>query len=136
YYTTGIPNIEVYVAGLPGIVKQMRQLERFRWLVRRSLVKWVIGRSFARRGPGPDQTERDCNPTNVWGEVVNATGKRKIAHLRTANGYVVTIQASLEIASILLTKIVEPGYATPARLMGSSFIETLPNSSPIRIADA
>lgn len=135
YFTTKIPNIEVYVAGLPGIAKQMRQLNKLRWLLRRGLVKWFIRRSFARRGRGPDQTERECNPTNVWGEAVNAAGSRKVAHLRTANGYVVTVHAALGILSALFEKQPEFGYTTPANLMGAHFIETLPGSSPIRIAD-
>ncbi|HYM34839.1 MAG TPA: saccharopine dehydrogenase NADP-binding domain-containing protein [Steroidobacteraceae bacterium] len=135
YFTTHIPNIEVYVAGLPGIAKQMRQLNKLRWLIRRGIVKWLVKRSFARRGPGPDQTERECNPTNVWGEVVNATGKKKVAHLRTANAYVVTIHSSLAILSTLLERQVESGYTTPAKLMGARFIETLPGSSAIRISD-
>jgi len=135
YFTTQIPNIEVYVAGLPGLAKQMRQLNALRWLLRRGFVKWMIKRSFARRGRGPDQTERECNPTNVWGEATNAAGKKKVAHLRTANGYVVTVQAALGILSAIAERPMQFGYSTPANLMGAHFIETLPGSSAIRVGD-
>lgn len=135
YFTTGIPNIEVYVAGPPEIGKQMRQLNKLRWLLRRRLVRWFAKRMAARRGRGPDQTERECNPTEIWGEVSNAGGARKVGRLRTANGYVVTVHAALGIAASMLERD-ECGYFTPAKLMGSEFIEKLPGSSPIRIGES
>jgi short subunit dehydrogenase-like uncharacterized protein len=135
YFTTGIPNIEVFVAGPPEIGKQMRQLNSLRWLLRRRTVRWFAKRMAARRGRGPDQTERDCNPTEIWGEAVNAGGAKKVARLRTANGYVVTIHAALGIVPSLLDRQGESGYFTPAKLMGSDFIEKLPGSSAIRIGD-
>jgi short subunit dehydrogenase-like uncharacterized protein len=136
YFTTGIPNIEVFVGGPPGFAKQMRQLNALRFLLRRRFVRWLIKRAAARRGRGPDQTERECNPTEVWGEVVNTAGKKKIAHLRTANGYVVTVHASLAILNRLLEHPVPFGYTTPAKLMGANFVESLPGSSAIRISDS
>ncbi len=136
YFTTGIPNIEVYMAGSPEITKQMRQMNSFRWLLRRRTVQWLLKRAIARRGRGPDRTERDCNPTEVWGEVRNAAGAKKIARLRTANGYVVTVHAALAIASSLIERQSEFGFFTPAKLMGSDYIEKLPGSSAVRISDS
>jgi short subunit dehydrogenase-like uncharacterized protein len=134
YFTTGIPNIEVYLAGTPDIAKQMRRLNGIRWLLRRRLVKWMLKRGLARRGRGPDQTERECNPTELWGEAINARGTKKVARLRTANGYVVTVHAALGIVASLFAREVG-GYFTPSKLMGANFIETLPGSSGIRISD-
>jgi len=136
YFTTGIPNIEVYVAGAPGFAKQMRQFDRFSFLLRRGFVQWFAKRAAARRGRGPDQTERECNPTNVWGEVVSNAGEKKVARLRTANGYVVTIHAALRILETVLKREHEYGYTTPAKLMGADFIESLPGSSAIRVTNA
>lgn len=134
YFTTGIPNIEVYLAGTPDIAKQMRRLNGIRWLLRRRLVKWMLKRGLARRGRGPDQTERECNPTELWGEAIDARGTKKVARLRTANGYVVTVHAALGIVASLFDREVG-GYFTPSKLMGANFIETLPGSSGIRISD-
>lgn len=134
-FTTGIPDIEVYLAGPPNFAKQLRRLNALRWLLRRRLVRWFMKRGAARHGRGPTQTERECNPTDVWGEVVNAAGQKKVAHLRTANGYVVTVNAALAIVSVLLHRAAASGYTTPATLMGADFIETLPGSSAIRLSD-
>ncbi len=136
YFTTGIPNIETYIAGQPELPSQMRQLQKLRWFLRRRLVRWFLKRAAAKRGRGPDKTERECNPTEVWGEVINAAGVKKVARLRTANGYVLTVHAALAIAARLLERPTDYGYFTPAKLMGQNFVETLPGSSAIRIADS
>lgn len=135
YFTTGIPNIEVYLSGPPDIGKQMRKLNGVRWLLRRSLVQWFAKRAAARRGPGPNQTERDCNPTEIWGEAVDANGAKKVARLRTANGYNLTIHAALGVVETLLVGPAQFGFFTPARLMGADFIEKLPGSSVVRISN-
>jgi short subunit dehydrogenase-like uncharacterized protein len=136
FFTTGIPNIEVYTAGGPQFAKQMRRLESFRWLLRRRLVKWFAVRRARRLGRGPDQTERDCNPAEIWGEVLNASGVRKVARLRTSNPYAITVQTSLAIVAGLLEHRADAGYSTPSQLMGPDFIETLSGSSNIRISDS
>ena len=81
----------------------------------------------------PDRTQRDNNPSFVWGEVRNAAGASKTARLRTANGYSLTVASSLGILSTLLAQPRMSGFATPCELVGADFVSTLPGSSPIRI---
>ena len=70
----------------------------------------------------------------VWGEAQAPSGDRVTARVRVANGYDVTVQASLAIAQHLLDgKPVMAGHRTPSQLMGSDFVETLPGSSSIEI---
>jgi len=136
FHTTGIPNIEVYLAGPTGIAKLLRQADTWGWLLRTRFVQWLVKWQIGRGARGPDQTERDCNPTFVWGEATNATHQRKVVRIRTANGYVVTVQASLAILSRLLNDRELAGFFTPSKLMGTKFVESLPGSSPLRIAAA
>jgi short subunit dehydrogenase-like uncharacterized protein len=96
-------------------------------------VQWLLKKQIARGPRGPSQTERECNPTLVWGEVTNAAHQRKVARIRVANGYAVTVHASLAILARLLKERELAGFFTPAKLMGPKFVETLPGSSPLRI---
>jgi short subunit dehydrogenase-like uncharacterized protein len=72
----------------------------------------------------------------VWGEVQAPSGRRVTGRLRVANGYDVTVHASLAIAARLLREVPAElaGHRTPAQLMGSEFVETLPGSGRIEIA--
>lgn len=133
YHTTGIPNIEFFLAGPAGIGKRMQQADTWHWLLRRPLVQWLAKRRAAGGAPGPDQAERENNATLVWGEAVNAAHEKRVARIRVANGYVVTVHAALAILERVLKEPTLAGFFTPAKLMGARFIETLPGSSPLRI---
>ncbi len=70
----------------------------------------------------------------VWGEAQAPSGDRVTARVRVANGYDVTVHASLAIARHLLDgRACRTGHRTPSQVMGSSFVETLPGSSRIEI---
>ncbi|MBC7984977.1 MAG: saccharopine dehydrogenase NADP-binding domain-containing protein [Candidatus Obscuribacterales bacterium] len=133
YYTTGIPNIEVFIAGPPGSALRMKKAWRWRSLLRTGVAQWVLKKAVARGPRGPSEAERNNNPTFIWGEVSNAAGVKKTGRLRTANGYAVTVQSALAIVARVLGAPTAAGYTTPARLMGAEFVETLHGSSKIKI---
>lgn len=133
FYTTGIPNIEVFTATTPQAVQRMRRANLLRGLLRQRWIKELMKFRIERRVRPPDQTQRDSNPSFVWGEARNAAGQTKTARLRTANGYSLTVAASLGILDRLLTQPRVAGFATPSSLVGADFVTTLPGSSPIRI---
>jgi short subunit dehydrogenase-like uncharacterized protein len=133
YYTTAIPNIDVFTAASPQAIKRMRRVNMLRPLLRRRWLRELVKFGIERRLQPPDQTQRDSNPSFVWGEVRNATGQTRTARLKTANGYSLTVQSSLGILSKLLALPRVSGYATPSELVGADFVTTLPGSSPIRL---
>ncbi|MGQ0429749.1 MAG: saccharopine dehydrogenase family protein [Gammaproteobacteria bacterium] len=133
FRTTGIPDIEVYVPVSPKALTNLRRLGRVGWLLRhrpvQALLKWHI-----RRGaPGPTAEERERTPVYVWGEVVNAAGRKVAARVRVPNGYTVTADAAVAIARRLLESPAPAGFTTPARLMGAGFVSTLPGASRITL---
>ena len=133
YFTTGIPNIEVFTAisqkGLDG----MRRMNFIAPLLRQRWIQAVAKRIVDARLRPPDRTQRENNPSFVWGEVRNAAGQSKTARLRTANGYSLTVSSSLGILGTLLAQPRMSGFATPSELVGADFVTTLPGSTPIRI---
>jgi short subunit dehydrogenase-like uncharacterized protein len=135
YYTTGIGNIECYLACPPAMVGRLRRLEHIRgllgWHPLQRLMKWHIGRSVR----GPDQAGRDAAGTAVWGEVRNAGGQVCSARVKTANGYSLTIDSALALCQRLLEQpLAAGGYYTPSGLAGWRLVETLPGSSVIELS--
>lgn len=133
YYTTGIPNIEVFTATTPQALARMRRAEMLRPLLRTKFVQRLAKYGIEKRLQPPNQAQRDSNPSFVWGEVRNAAGKVVTGRVVTANGYALTIASSLGIIARVLESRPLAGFITPAALMGADFVTTLPGSSQIRI---
>ena len=133
FYTTGIPNIEVYIPGSSAMVVRARRANRIRWLLGlrpvQSFLKHRIEKTV--KGPGPER--RDAQPTYVWGEVSNGEGQTKTARIKTANGYSLTVTGALTVVEHLMHNSVGGGAYTPARLVGPDLIARLPGSGPLRV---
>lgn len=135
YRTTGIPNIEAYVPVSPSALGRMRWLDRLGWLAASAPVQALLKRRIRAGAPGPTARERERSPVYVWGEAANPAGELRVARIKVANGYTVTVDAALAIARHLLRgEPVQSGFTTPARLMGADFVTTLPGSSPLAIS--
>jgi short subunit dehydrogenase-like uncharacterized protein len=122
FYSTGIPNIEVYLAA-PWTVRAGARLSRWvGWLLRSKWVQARLRRRILAGSPGPTEAERQRNRSFFWGEVVNAAGDRAVARLQTPNGYELTVQTSLAAVSRVLSGAVAPGFQTPVMAFGPDFI--------------
>lgn len=133
YFSTGIPNIEVFTATSADRLKQMGRANMLRPLLRQGWVQRLARFNIDRRLQPPTEAQRASNPSFVWGEARNAAQKTVTARVVTANGYALTIASSLAIIAHVLQSRPAAGYTTPATLMGADFVSTLPGSSPIRI---
>lgn len=136
FYTTGIPNIEVYSASSPRTIGRMRRLNALSPLLRQRWLQAVLKYAADRRVRPPTQAQRDSHPVFVWGEARNAAGEVLTARMQTANGYTFTIESALGILSEVFAGVPDPGYTTPALLVGPDFAATLPGSSEIRLTRA
>lgn len=134
YWTTGIENIECYIAMPAASIAKLRRLNTFGGLLQFGPVQGFMKR-MATRGPaGPDAAARAANTMLVWGEAQAPSGERVTARVRVANGYDVTVHAALAIAQHLLAgKPAAAGHRTPSQVMGDGFVETLPGSGRIEI---
>ncbi len=131
YYTTGIPNIEVYVPLPPSTVSTLKMMRYIRPILATDTIQSILKYRITKTVTGPSEEERTGNPSYVWGEVLNEKGEKKTARVKTANGYVVTMYGSLAIVSKLLDEDVDPGSKTPSQIMGKEFVASLPGSSEI-----
>jgi short subunit dehydrogenase-like uncharacterized protein len=133
WHTTGIPNIEVYAPMSPARIASLRRLGRLTPLLRLRPVQSFLEARISRGPPGPDAAARAATPTFVWGEVQAPSGELRTARIRVANGYDVTVHASLGLLTRVLEREGAGGYFTPSQLAGSRFVETLEGSGPIHI---
>jgi short subunit dehydrogenase-like uncharacterized protein len=133
YHTTGILNIEVYVAVPPALLWGARAGNLLGPLLGLAPVQAALKRR-AGAVAGPDAQTRAASPCDVWGEVRNATGTTRTARIRTANGYDVTVQGALAVVQKLLGRNEAGGSFTPALLCGANLITELAGSGPLVIA--
>jgi short subunit dehydrogenase-like uncharacterized protein len=125
FYTTAIPNIEVYIPMSPKRVSMLKRVNLLRWFLGLGFIQKLLkSKAAEQKGPNSDQLQNQV--TYVWGEAKNAHGDSKIIRFKTANGYALTIAGSLAVAEYLLNNNVKGGYKTPSQLMGSEFISKLP----------
>ncbi len=134
YYSTGIPNIVVYVPVSFRLVNRLKWLNRMRPLLGLSSVQWLIKRRIEKRVIGPSLTVRDKDKMYLWGEARNAAGTTITAHLVTPNGYTLTVLAALGVVEHLLTQPVAGGNYTPSRLMGADYVRRLPGVTDFQIS--
>ena len=129
FVSTGIPDIEVYLALPPAAIKKMQRLRLLQPLLRLGWVKAFLSRQVERKVSGPSQQRRAATACQLWGEVSSADGRVVAATMTTPNGYDLTVSASLGLVEYLLQNEVEGGYYTPSLLMGSAYAESLPGVS-------
>lgn len=133
YYSTGIPDIAVYIPASPGMVKNARRANHLRWLVGWQPVQQFLKRRIEKSVKGPDAATRARLPTYVWGEAVNAAGQKKTARIKTANGYSLTVDGALAVVEYLLAHQPAPGAYTPSKLVGADLVSKLPGSGQLII---
>ncbi|WP_290654339.1 saccharopine dehydrogenase NADP-binding domain-containing protein [Idiomarina sp.] len=123
FYTTEIPNIEVYIPASPRLVKRLRRLNWVRFIFNWQWVQKKLKAKIDAQSEGPDDKERDKNPTYVWGEVSNARGDRKEMRVKVKNGYSVTAEGAVEMAIYTLEHADKGGFYTPSRLYGAKLLD-------------
>jgi short subunit dehydrogenase-like uncharacterized protein len=133
FYSTGIPNIEVYIPGTPAMIANARRANHVRWLLGLGFVQNLIKRRIGKTVKGPSEEVRAKLSTCVWGEVTNAKGEKKTARIKTANGYSLTITGSLAVVEFLLKNKPAGGSYTPSKLVGADLVTLLPESGPLTI---
>jgi short subunit dehydrogenase-like uncharacterized protein len=129
HVSTGIPNVEVYMAVPPVTIARVRRMRLLGPLLDSAPVQWFLKRGVAKSVRGPSDDKRAGTVTHVWGEVRDPSGVELKRHLVVPNGYTLTATASLGIVEHLLRGTDAAGYRTPSQLMGADYILSLPGVS-------
>jgi short subunit dehydrogenase-like uncharacterized protein len=122
YHSTGIPNIEVYVAAPLGRRIAARLLRYFGWLLGTGPVQRFLKKRIRAGPPGPSALERATGKTYLWGEATDEAGRRVAARLTGPEGYTFTVLTALAVVERVLAGQAPPGYQTPAKVYGADFV--------------
>ncbi len=128
YYTTGIPNIQVYTAVKPGIYRMMKLQAMFNWLLKTEWFKNRIRKKIKSRPAGPGAEMRSRAKSFIWGEVRNEKGEVVSGHFTCKDGYSLTAHSCLIIAKKVLEKNFKPGFQTPAACYGEELVNEIPGT--------
>jgi short subunit dehydrogenase-like uncharacterized protein len=120
HFSTGIPDIEDYIAAPPSLRRQFAFGRAIAPLLRFAPLRNLLLKTVR---PGATAELRDRTKTHVWGEVVDPQGRRAVSRLHGPEaGLVWTTSTALGAARKALGGIAPAGYQTPASAFGADFV--------------
>ena len=120
YFSTGIPNIEVYIAVPPAFRRQLSLARTIAPLARFAPVRRMMLTTVK---PGPDAALRARTRTFVWGEASDKQGRRVAARIEGPEaGLQWTTITALGAAQKVMSGVAPAGYQTPASAFGADFV--------------
>lgn len=124
HHSTKIPNISVYMATPPSLLRMMRASRYLGWLLSSPPGQWMLKRGIP--ATGPDQTTRESGWAVVIGEARSKYGDHAAAKLSCPEAYHLTAVAALHIARKVHSGAFLPGYQTPSSAYGPDLVLELP----------
>ncbi|MEN8721346.1 MAG: saccharopine dehydrogenase NADP-binding domain-containing protein [Alphaproteobacteria bacterium] len=128
YYSTGIPDIEVYFEAQGPIASMSKLGPVSRSVLRRKFVQNLLKKQIDKMPAGPTDEERAAGYTVLLGEATNAKGEKFTARLTTPDGYTLTMLSGLEVAKRARAGEFNPGFQTPSNVYGADFILDFDNT--------
>jgi short subunit dehydrogenase-like uncharacterized protein len=122
YYSTGIPNIEVYMA-VPSSLRRLMVLSRYTgWLLASTPIQELLARLVKSQPVGPTEAQRKKGLSLLWGEVLDNAGNRRAARMQTPEGYQLSMLTALGAVQKVLSGQTPAGFQTPSLAFGADFI--------------
>ncbi|HEV7224890.1 MAG TPA: hypothetical protein VGN42_19455, partial [Pirellulales bacterium] len=128
WHSTGIANIEVYMAATPAMARQQRTLRRLAPLLRFGPLKRLAERYIERTIPGPSADARARGRAEFWGQVSDPQGRVVEATLETAEGYTLTSLTAVACLRRVLDGAAPAGFSTPSMAFGKELILSIPGT--------
>jgi short subunit dehydrogenase-like uncharacterized protein len=128
YYSTGIKNIETYMAAPP---KQINRVRRWGWaasVLNVGFIRTLAVRHIDRHIHGPTASELENGRASFWAQVTDAGARRVTGTLETPSGYKLTKLAAIACVERVLGGQVLPGFATPSQAFGKELILSIPGA--------
>jgi short subunit dehydrogenase-like uncharacterized protein len=122
FYSTGIPNIEVYFEETATFRAMLLGGRTFGPLLQTPVAQaWL--KAYAQWShEGPTLAERTVHTCVIVAEAQSRSGRRWISRLRTPEAYSFSAQTAPAIAQQVLRGDVESGFQTPGRVYGPDFV--------------
>jgi len=122
YYSTRIPNIEVYMAAPLALRVAMRASRFLGWALASSFVQEFVKKRIRAGPPGPTAEERARRKSYLWGEVTDSAGNKAEARLQGPEAYSFTVRTALAVVERVLAGQTPVGFHTPSMAFGPDFV--------------
>jgi short subunit dehydrogenase-like uncharacterized protein len=122
FHSTGIPNIEVYLAAPTSSRVSMRLARVFGPLLGTAPVQRFLKARVRAGAAGPSDEARARARCYLWGEAVDKSVGYATSRLQTPEGYTLTALTSLAIVERVLAGGVPVGFQTPSGAFGPDFV--------------
>jgi short subunit dehydrogenase-like uncharacterized protein len=134
YYSTGIPNIEVFV-GMPETqIGKMKIPGFMRWFLGLPPVQTVMKAQIARWVKGPTAEQRARDEVYVYGEAWDEAGHKVAMRLRTREAYTLTAESAVTATLKVMEGRLAPGVYTPSMAFGADYVMELEGTKLTRVA--
>jgi len=133
FYSTGIPNIEVFFGASDQQIKQMAMPGILRRLIGLKPVQAFLKAQIAKRVKGPTDEQRAHDETRLYGEVRDDAGNRVALRLRTREGYTLTAESGVTTTIKVMTGNLESGAYTPSMAFGADYVLELEGTQLSRV---
>lgn len=118
--STGIPNVQVFMAMGPALERQSDLLDRMSWLLRVDVIRSLLAHMVP-SGSTPGQ--RAATTSHVWAEATDGHGNRVVSRLHGPEaGLVWTSRAALDVVRHVLSGEAPPGHQTPSTAYGPDLV--------------
>jgi short subunit dehydrogenase-like uncharacterized protein len=121
-HSTGIPDIEVYLAVSRLQLLAIRISRVLVPLLRVGIVRRMVDRAIDRRPVGPSAHTIATGRSLVWGEVRDDDGTVVVARLDAPGTYTITPLTAVAAIERVLAGDTQPGFQTPSRAWGADFV--------------
>jgi short subunit dehydrogenase-like uncharacterized protein len=122
FYSTGIGDVEVYVAVPAGTRRMMIASRYIGWLLRLAPVRELLLRRVRRRPSGPSVAARARGVSRLWGEASDDRGQRVVSRLTGPEGYTLTALTAVAAMEKVLAGSARAGFQTPSLAFGADFV--------------
>lgn len=122
FHSTGIPNIQVFMAAPPDFARMAKLSRYLGWLIGSPPVQALLKKQIQSGPAGPDAEARRTGKSYLWGEAKNASSKAVHSRLHAGEGYDLTARTAWAIAKHTANGGAQPGFRTPSMVFGPDYI--------------
>jgi short subunit dehydrogenase-like uncharacterized protein len=126
HVTTGIPDVEVFIAAPTGVRVGLRLTRWLGPLLATGPIQRLLKARIRAGAPGPTAEQRQRGRSLLWGEARDPAGNVVVSRMQTPEGYELTRLTAVAIAERALAGDAPAGFQTPARAYGKDFVLGFP----------
>jgi short subunit dehydrogenase-like uncharacterized protein len=126
WYSTGVPNIDVYFEAFPAMAAAAGLPAGIRRIIAGHTAQRLINRGIDRLPEGPSASARAAARSTFLAEAWDGASRRVASRMETPEGYTLTAWTAVEVARRLTAGAVPAGFHTPVTAFGADFILDFP----------